>query len=197
VRRVAGAGPWRLNVQGTSLFDVDGDGAMDLLQLNGASTSYRRNQRGVFGAPVATTGLTGVTLATAQLMDIDGDARAELVTAVGDSWHAFTLHADRWTSIGTIPGTSGLPLKNPAVMRLTDIDGDGLVDAVSWNNDGLLIRFGERGSFATPVATGRIAGAVLPVTAGHFHEVNGDGVADYVVMQPEYFLARYASKCVI
>lgn len=181
LRRVSGAGTWRLNLEGTSLVDVDGDGAADLLRLDGGAPSFRRNRRGIFGEVVATTGLQAISLDTAQIADIDGDARPELLVPTGEAWTAYRLSGTTWRALGPVPGTEGASLKDASRVLLADVNGDGFVDLVSWNNDGLLVRRGVRGGFGAAVQTERIAGYALPDDRGQLHDTNGDGIADYLL----------------
>ena len=62
VAAIADLGGWTLNAQGTSLFDVDGDGAMDLLRLQPSGHSYRRNLGGRFDAARPVAGAAGASL---------------------------------------------------------------------------------------------------------------------------------------
>lgn len=190
-QKVAGLGSWRLNVLGTSLVDVDGDGASDLLRLDGSAPTLRRNRRGLFGAIETTTGLTGATLDGVQLLDTDGDAFAEVVYAVGEQWLAHRLTGTTWSNLGAVAGTQGLALKDPARLRFADVNGDALVDAIGWNDQGLLIHRGIRGGFAQVVAKPRIGGSLLPDDLGDFREINGDGIADFVVLHESSFQVLY------
>ena len=191
LRRVAGVGTWRLGVEGASLVDLDGDGGSDLLRLGGTAPDFRRSRRGTFTEPTATTGLSGVSLQTAQIVDLDGDARPEVATPTGDGWTAYRLVGTAWRALGPVPGLEGVPLRDPTRVQLTDINGDGFVDVVGWNNDGLLIRRGGALRFAPPVQVERIAGTALPDERGLFRDVNGDGISDYLLLADDGYAVHY------
>jgi RHS repeat-associated protein len=185
VAPMPGVGSWRLNSSGVSLVDLDGDGAAELLALADGGHSYRVNQNGSFGPALPLTGNTQ-SITALQLMDVDGDARADLVQDTGAGWTVWKWSRTKWlaTQPAIWPGTTALALKNPATTRFADVNGDGLVDAIQWNNDELHIFRATRTGYLPAVAVPRIAGALLPAPAGRFQDANGDGLDDYLVLQP-------------
>src|SRR6185295_901359 len=144
VETVTGIGNWRLNSNGITLVDVNGDGAADLLQLASGGHSYLTNQNGAFGGLQTLTG-NALPLESLQLQDIDGDARVELLQDTGNGWSVWKFTKTRWVSQpGVWPGSAGIALRRanasqPETTRFADLNGDGLADAVQWNNDGLQI----------------------------------------------------------
>ena len=183
---IAGVGNWRLNASGTTLVDLDGDGAAELLQLTSGGHSYLTNQNGVFGGLQPLTG-NAQAIAAVQLQDVDGDGRAELVQDTGNGWAVYKFTRTQWVSqaaslpSGVWPGTPGLALKQPTTTRFADLNGDGLVDAIQWDNDNLKIHLATRTGLAAAYNVARIGGAVLPSAQGRFHDANGDGLDDYLV----------------
>lgn len=182
VTPIAGVGAWRLNAAGTVLVDLDSDGASDLLQLADGGHSYRLNQNGTFGSALPLTGNTS-SLSVLQLQDVDGDARAELLLDTGAGWSVWRWSKTKWLlQQGTWPGSSGLALKNPATTRFADLNGDGLIDGLKWNNDNLTIYQATRTGLLAPRLVPKIGGTVLPTSSGRFLDTNGDGLDDYVVV---------------
>jgi RHS repeat-associated protein len=185
---VPGVQSWRLNVSGITLVDLNGDGAAELVQLADGGHSFRSNQDGTFGAVQLLRGNTQ-SITTLQLQDIDGDARADLLLDTGDGWAVWKYAANSWVPQaaqlpdGTWPGTEGLALKNPSSTRFADLNGDGLVDAIRWDNDDLKIHQATLSGFSPPREVGRIGGAVLPTDLGRFQDTNGDGLDDYIELQ--------------
>ncbi len=182
---IAGVGVWRLNQNGTTLVDLDGDGAADLLQAQSGGHSYRLNQNGTFGNPVTLTG-NSQALSALQLQDVDGDARPELLQDGSDGWSVWKWSKSKWNLQPALwPGSKGLPLKDPAHARFADLNGDGLIDGITWNSDGLNISLGTRTGISASTPVGLIGGAgggVTPTIDGRFQDVNGDGLDDYTVI---------------
>jgi RHS repeat-associated protein len=179
---IAGVGTWRLNSSGTTLVDLDGDGAAELLQLAGTGHAYLTNQRGTFGAMQPMSG-NSLSITSQQLQDIDGDGRVDLIQDTGTGWSVWKFARTQWVpQTGTWPGTPGLALKNAATTRFADLDGDGLVDAIQWDNDNLKVHWASRTGFGAEVVMPRIGGTIVPTAPGRFLDANGDGLDDYVVL---------------
>lgn len=177
---IAGVGDWRLNVNGATLVDVDGDGAADLLQLSSSGHRYLPNQNGTFGAPQPISG-NALSIDVLQLQDIDGDSRPELLEDTGSGWIVWKFDQTKWTKISSLwPGSANLRLKQPDSTRFADLNGDGLVDAITWSNDGLIVHLGTTTGMSSGFGVPRIGGAVLPTTQGRFLDTNGDGLDDFV-----------------
>ncbi|MEO7733517.1 MAG: FG-GAP-like repeat-containing protein, partial [Kofleriaceae bacterium] len=186
VTPVTGIGNWRLNTSGTTLVDLDGDGAAELLQLTSGGHSYLTNQNGTFGGLQPLAG-NAQAIAAVQLQDLDGDGRAELVQDTGNGWAVYKFTRTQWVSQaatlpnGVWPGSPGLALKQPTTTRFADLNGDGLVDAMQWDNDNLKIHLATRTDLGAAYNVPRIGGVVLPSAQGRFQDVNGDGLDDYIV----------------
>src|SRR5262249_8889982 len=121
VETIASAGTWRLNQNGTTLVDLDGDGAAHLLMAAGGGHSCRLNQNGTFGNALTMTGNTQA-LSVIQLQDVDGDARADLLQDSSEGWIVWKWSKTKWIQqTGTWPGSKGLALKLPTSTRYADL----------------------------------------------------------------------------
>ncbi|HET9620835.1 MAG TPA: FG-GAP-like repeat-containing protein [Kofleriaceae bacterium] len=188
VTAVGDLGGWALNLQGTSLFDVDGDGAMDLLRLTSTGHSYRRNLGGAFAAPVSVAGATGAGLDQVRLLDLTGDSGAELVWQQGSQWSVFQMTGPdaahrSWTALGAWPGAQNVALSAVAV---TDLNGDYRMDVLSTAGSQLQVRVGSATGLGAPVTMPAIDPTRPFITPGatglSFPDINGDGLADAVYL---------------
>lgn len=182
---VIGLVGWALNFQGTSLFDVDGDGAMDLLRLTASGHSWRRNTGGQFAAATTMAGASGAALDQVRLVDLDGDSVAEMLVPQGSQWvvHALDHATGSWTSLGTLDGATNLSLAGVAI---ADLDGDQRMDVLSPYGSQLQVRMGTATGLSAPVTRGAIDPLRTSIQPGgattSFFDVNGDGLADAIYL---------------
>jgi RHS repeat-associated protein len=117
------------------LADLFGRGLPDVLQMNGIVRYWRNRGGGEYDAPrEMTTAPGGLRLADAdvQMIDADGDGRIDLMVSGGPLAGYFPLGADggwqqsSFRPYGVAPSFS---LEDSAV-RLIDLDGDGVTDAL-------------------------------------------------------------------
>ena len=177
-------GGWALNVRGTVLIDVDGDSVADLLRLDPVGHSYRRNLGdGSFAAPVGLPGGEGIGQTDGRLIDLDGDARPELVVAIGGTWRVRRLVGGAWVSAGIWPGSLNVPLTGSGVV-FTDLNGDGRTDVVRPSTNGIFVNFQTPAGLGPTTSLPPISPDDITVVPGasnvRVHDVNGDGLADFV-----------------
>ncbi|WP_224362733.1 FG-GAP-like repeat-containing protein [Hyalangium versicolor] len=179
VQTEAAAG-WALNVNGTSLVDVDGDGVTDLLRLTASGHSWRKGT-GTGFAPLRTiSGAAGAVLSSSRLIDVDGDSRPELVRSFSEAWQINSLQGEAFGPTTKWLGTDSLPLFNDSTF-FADLNGDGRVDVVRTGSESLSVRWNRASGLSASVTRPGIDGAILmPGPNVRFHEVNGDGLADAV-----------------
>ena len=179
----AGTDGWMLNQRGVEAFDVDGDGMADLLRLEAGNHQYLQGRGNYFGAPRPLTGASDVDLESSALIDLDGDARPELVRIVDDTWRVYKLSDATWESLGEWPGTQGIPLHAPDAV-LTDLNGDGRIDVVRPRGSGISVNFGGASGLGPTSSLPALSAADVGVQPGRpdvrFVDVNGDGLADVV-----------------
>jgi YD repeat-containing protein len=179
----AAADGWTLNQRGVMAFDVDGDGMSDLLRLEMGNHEYIQGRGNYFGAPRPINGASGIDLESSALIDLDGDARPELVQIVDDTWRAYSLQDQSWVSMGQWPGTQGIALHAPDV-ALVDLNGDGRVDVVRPRGSGITVNFGGATGLGPGIAQPALSAADVAVQPGapdvRFVDMNGDGLADVV-----------------
>ncbi|SRR6266496_508291 len=115
------------------LVDLTGDGLPDVLQLDGVARYWRNLGGGVFDRPrPMATMPAGYHLGDpgVQLLDADGDGRADLLVTIPGVAGYFPLRfGPAWGDFVRYREAPSFDLKDPAV-RLLDLDGDGVTDAV-------------------------------------------------------------------
>jgi hypothetical protein len=195
--QVANLQGWVLNDRGTNLMDVDGDGMADLYRMEMGSHVYRKGTgTGFSDAKYAVSGAAGTDLGSTRLMDLDGDARPELVYIVNDTWRWSKLQAEspgslafKWVPQGEWPGTATVPLAGPDVV-FADINGDGRTDVLQASSDGLLIRFNSKDGLGPVQRKPAIDPYNVDVVPGdpyvRFEDLNGDGLVDVVWMTNDW-----------
>jgi RHS repeat-associated protein len=187
---------WQLETRGVAFFDVDGDGMDDLYRLEMGNHEYRKNLGGSFGPRTAIAGATALELAATRFIDLDGDARPELVRIVDDTWRYSRLVNGVWITGGTWPGTWNVPLEGPGV-EIADVDGDGRMDVLQATTGGLQVYFGGPSGLSAPVARPPIDPSNVLIEPGGTNveatDVNGDGLVDAVWLNDAWmkvFLGR-------
>jgi RHS repeat-associated protein len=193
VKELEATDHWQLNERGVTLLDVDGDGISDLTRLELGQHVYKKNQAGALASPRGLPGAGHIELGACRLMDLDGDARPELVHIVDDTWRVYGLvgHAQdfRWEARGEWPGTRNVPLFGAGVV-FADLNGDGRTDVVEASSDGLRARFATQTGLGPAVRLPPVSSGDLAVEPGrsdvHFIDANGDGLADVVWLADEW-----------
>jgi len=178
---------WALNLQGTSLFDVDQDGAMDLLRVGVSGHSWRRNLGGQFGPAQPVPGAAAATLDKVRFLDMTGDSTAEMVWQQGSQWRIFQLARDAggasWVAAGSLAGATNVQL---ASVTITDVDGDYRMDVLSAAGSAMQLRMGGAAGLAAPIARPAIDPTRAFIQPGNpatsFSDINGDGLADVVYL---------------
>lgn len=184
VEALAGTDGWALDERGVTFADVDGDGVDDLLRLEMGNHEWRRNLGGVFDERAELSGAEAVELEGSRLLDLDGDARPELVRIVDDTWRAYRLAGDAWVPLGTWPGTDGVPLAEGGGVVLADLNGDGRTDVMEAVTGGIRVRRATAAGLAVPFVVGPVSASDPYVEPGQpgvlVVDYNGDGLADVV-----------------
>jgi RHS repeat-associated protein len=174
----------------TTLLDYHGTALPGVLQMNGLEATYWENRgRLRWGPPVRLPALPqGVHLRDdrVRFADLTGNGTADLVLAESGGGGYFPHDPERGflakRSLGLAPSFA---LDEPGSWLL-DLDGDGIVDLLTFRNGTPLGFFNERGErWRGPVVLPR---EVLPdLAAGRrrlrFADMNGDGLADLVLLR--------------
>jgi YD repeat-containing protein len=195
-RKASGEDGWVLNGRGVAFLDVDGDGMSDLVRLEVGNHQWKKNLGAAFAPPTRMGGVLDAELEAVQLVDLDGDARPELVRIVDDTWRVYGLVGGNWVSRGSWSGTTGVPLHAPGT-AFADLNGDGRIDVVRAGTGGLVVHLGGQGGLGPGLRRPRVSSAdvsVEPGTTGfHLLDASGDGLADVVFLGEEtmrVFLGR-------
>ena len=169
---------WSLG-NSVSFFDVDHDGAMDLLRVESGNQRYRRNTGAGFGSDVPLGNPPALTMASVRMLDLDGDSGAEMVAKIGTVWRSFQIDHDAWKSVDW-PGGASIDLSTVAV---ADLNGDNRMDALMASGNGISVWMGTANGFGPLQSRPAISTAnepgVTPATV-QFPDLNGDGLADAV-----------------
>ena len=174
---------------GLDLVDMFGDGLVSILQLNGTAQYWRNRGDGSFDPPRSLSyAPAGVDLGDpgVQLADLDGDGRPDLLVSTPDRTGYWPLAADGgFDPAGYIPVRDAptVSLADPLV-RLIDLDGDGITDALRTGDRFELFYSNSGASFGRVQVLPR-GGEVPDVTFGDprvfLADMTGDGLTDLVL----------------
>ncbi|NOK01954.1 hypothetical protein HNV27_10110 [Myxococcus xanthus] len=176
-----GVDGWVLNSRGVSLADVDGDGMSDLLRIESSGHSYKKGNGHGFASPRTLPG-PSTGFSNVRLMDLDGDARPELVRYLSGAWRPYRLAGLSWVDVGSKwEGSDGLSL-TATDHFYADLNGDGRVDVIQRVSGGVRIKFNGPTGLGAWISRPYIGGfsQLVPGPNVRFHDVNGDGLADVV-----------------
>ena len=173
---------------GVSLADVDGDGDLDLLVVNldGESDSFYRNEKTFFRDDAAAVGLRTVsrpfTRFGAAILDFDNDGLLDLYEANGRVGRQSTMYSSdpyaepnllfrgvagpRFEEVKPRGGTTQLLVGSSRAAAFGDVDNDGGIDIVVVNRD-------ARPYLLRNVVTGRGHWAMLRVLDEHGRDALG------------------------
>jgi RHS repeat-associated protein len=175
---------------GVDLVDVFGDGLASILQLNGAARYWRNRGDGTFDPPRSLAyAPAGVTLGDSgvQLADFDGDGRPDLLVSTPDRTGYWPLASNGGFDPAGYVRVSPAPtlsLSDPLV-RLIDLDGDGITDALR-TGDRFELFYSDRGASFSRVQVIQRGGQVPDVTFGDprvfLADMTGDGLTDLVLV---------------
>lgn len=173
---------------GLDLVDMFGDGLPSILELNGSSRYWRNRGGGSFDPP-RSLGFApaGVSLAApgVQLADLDGDGRPDLlVTSPARTGYWPLAAGGGFDPAGYVPVSPAptVSLSDPLV-RLIDLDGDGVTDALRTGDQFELFYSAMGTAFSQVQVVPR--GVAPEVTFGDprvfLADMTGDGLTDLVL----------------
>ena len=177
---------------GASFADFDGDGMTDMIVSNYNSNTisvYRNTSTsGSISFSAAQSYATGTRPGYAQVADIDGDGKPDIIEA-NNSSNSLSIFINTSSGTGNISFATKVDVtvgSAPSIIAIADIDGDGKVDIVCPNQGAsniYLLRNTSSGAgivnFSTSVLTSGV-GSSGPrgVSIG---DLDGDGKPDLVI----------------
>lgn len=186
------------------VYDVNNDGFVDIVYCltTGGAITYLQNNNGTsfstpspnpFASYTASTP-TGFNLVggNAEAADFDGDGDFDIWSRVNGAGNDVYLRNDAGTYVtGTMPAGLEFAATGSGVVRVGDLNGDGLVDAIynTTSGGGLTYLQNNGGSFSTPTPnpfaayTSSTATGILTNLAASILDMDGDGDLDFWVRQ--------------
>jgi RHS repeat-associated protein len=178
-----------LAAPGIDLVGMFGDGLPSILQLNGTALYWRNRGDGSFDQPRSLSyAPAGASLGSpgVQLADFDGDGRPDLLVSSPLRTGYWPLASGGFDPAGYIAERAAptVSLSDPLV-RLVDLDGDGITDALR-TGDSFELFYSDRGATFSRVQVVSRGGDVPDVTFGDprvfLADMTGDGLTDLVLV---------------
>ena len=179
------APPAKPSEGGVTLFDRDGDGDLDLLEVDPAGLRLLRNEGGRFADATAAAGLTDVAGGRGAVAgDANNDGRADLLVFGERSPRLL-----RQTAAGTFESVSATEGSGEAgadsrAAAFADIDHDGDLDAVLAGRSLHLLRNDGAGRFSD-ITADAVAGGVAGGIAVAATDFDNRRDIDLVILQPD------------
>jgi RHS repeat-associated protein len=193
IRELEGTDHWRLEERGVTVFDVDGDGMADLLRVELGGHTWRKNLGGRFDDPRPVRGAEDTDLGQVRFLDLDGDARPELIRVINDVWRVYSLAGQgntwSWKQLGEWQGSQGVGLHDTSSV-FADVDGDGQTDVIQAGAGGIRLRKGITGGLGPALLRPQLSSEDSDVEPGRpevrFADINGDGLVDLAYLTDEF-----------
>lgn len=185
------SGVWQLEPSTRLVGDVSGDDLADVVGVDERGVLVSRATAEGFAPPEYWVGAPDRTgeLRPPLLADVSGDTWADLIifspdgVLVARSDSRQLKEAERWTR--EFGAQDGRWASGPLVQHLADVDGDEILDLITFAADGVWVNLTEEGKFATSKMWSAEFGAASGQWQAHRNprllaDVNGDGLADVV-----------------
>jgi RHS repeat-associated protein len=179
-----------LATPGMDLVDMFSYGLPSILQLNGAARYWRNRGDGTFDPPRSLAyAPAGINVGDpgVQLADLDGDGRPDLLVSTPERTGYWPLGSNGgFDPAGYVPVSPAptVSLSDPLV-RLMDLDGDGVTDALR-TGDKFELFYSDNGAAFNRVQVLRRGGQVPDITFGDprvfLADMTGDGLTDLVLV---------------
>jgi RHS repeat-associated protein len=169
------------------LVDLFGDGLQSILLLDGQARYWRNRGATTFDPPRPLAFVpAGVSLAAAgvQLADVDGDGRTDLLVSSPALAGYWPLDDNGGFDPGGYVAAKSAPtfsLSDPDV-RLIDLDGDGVIDALRTGDRFELFYNDGHGDFTTLQISSQAPDATFTDPRIRLADMTGDGLSDIVLL---------------
>lgn len=135
------------------LFDADGDGDLDLIEVGQSGLRFLRNEKGLFQDATGDSGLAKAAAGSGAVTgDYDNDGRPDLFVVRSDGFGLYHQTAtNRFEDVSASAGIAGIRPTTPDQRQpaaFTDVDHDGDLDLVVAGSPTRLLRNNGNGTFA-------------------------------------------------
>jgi tetratricopeptide (TPR) repeat protein len=134
---------------GHVLFDMNGDGSLDLVSADGSGLRLLRNAGGRFSDDTSAAGLASVREAAVAIAgDYDNDGRPDLFAIAAGAARLFRQKTDG--AFDEVTSTAAIPAapRSAAAAAFADLDHDGDLDVIVAGESTQLLRNNGNGTFA-------------------------------------------------